>query len=115
MDVASEGFRTWKTGIWDPLPDSCIQDPSQCHEPTSEPVASLPGVIQRLLLGLGAVPQSRKVGLMGDGYYFIVWFSDKGVRKKLLMNYFVIVKSIADTFSAGPLRGRQHQSTQRLL
>lgn len=37
-------------------------------------------------------------------------FQDIGVRKKnILMNYFVIVNSIADKLTAGPLRGRQQR------
>lgn len=69
-----------------------------------------------------SLPRWGKVGetVLRDGHdrrwiLFVVRFLDKGVRKKLLMNYFVIVKSIADTLTACPLRGRQRQSTQRLL
>lgn len=65
MEVASEGSRTWETGIRDPLPESCIQDPSQRQEPSSEPVASWPGVTRRLLLGLGGCTTVSKGGLDG--------------------------------------------------
>lgn len=70
----------------------------------------------RSLLWWGKVGETApRNGLDRRWILYVVRFLDKGVRKKLLMNYFVIVKSIADTLTAGPLRGRQRQSTQRLL
>lgn len=92
--------------------------PYQHKEPTSHPEASLAEATPRSLLGAEEqVRQCSGMGAMEDGFDFVVWFLNKGVRrkKKMLMNYFVIVKSIADMLTAGPLRGRQRPSTQRLL
>lgn len=79
----NEEFSKRKIGIGGPLPERCSQGPSQYQEPTSELVVSLPGAT-RSLLGVGDVRQCRGVGLMGDGFYFVVWFLDKGVRKKII-------------------------------
>lgn len=99
-----------------PLASSHVQGPSQGQEPTLEPMASLSKMTLRSLPRWGKVGERvLRDGLDRRWILSVVWFLDKGIRKKLLMNYFVIVKSIADTLPAGPLRGRQRQSTQRLL
>lgn len=116
MDEVSEVFRKSKTGTRGLWPESCTQGPNQRREPTSEPETSLSATPLGSLPGWGEVRETvPRDGLDRRWILFVVRFLEKDVRKKLLMNYFVIVKSIADTLTAGPLRGRQRQSTQRLL